>query len=163
MQHTKEAQTVRPAGQRHGVVVTSIDGDAEWPTLQELIDEAPTNWSDESPIPVWDADDERIGTIDPDSGEFTAEPTLSEAQRADLLVCMAWTVHKDGREVARHEGVEMDFHACLTAIALRDHYGSRAQITVAVDGAFVAEVPKTLKAKAVARLLTEARRRLAKC
>ena len=56
------------------VTATSIDGDVTWPTLAALIAEAPTDWSDETAIPVWDADDERIGSIDPDTGSYTPEP-----------------------------------------------------------------------------------------
>ena len=64
------------------VTVTSIDGDVTWPHIDALIAEAPTDWSDEGPIPIWDADGERIGAIDPDTGAVLGEYELTGAEIA---------------------------------------------------------------------------------
>lgn len=79
MQHATETSSATT------VLVTSIDGDVTWPTLLALIDEAPTDWSDEIAIPVWDATGERIGAITPDSGTVSVEPG-AEARFADMVV-----------------------------------------------------------------------------
>ena len=52
---------------------TSIDGNVEF-TLAELLAGVGNDWSDTSSIPVWAADDNRVGSIDPDTGIYSEVP-----------------------------------------------------------------------------------------